>query len=78
MIRETLIRLANFNPPQPYLAARSHSNAEPAIRDIETLGPNANTTFLGLVLNLLGEFLAEGLLKEVVVGDGKGCCFQSI
>ena len=48
--KETLIQLAKHNPSHLYLAARTPSKAESAIRDIKTIVPNADVTFLQLDL----------------------------
>ena len=48
--KETVLQLANHSPSQLYLAARTQSKAEAAIRDIKATVPNANITFLELDL----------------------------
>lgn len=48
--KETLLQLAKHNPSRLYLAARTPSKAEAAIRDIKAVVPDANITFLQLDL----------------------------
>lgn len=48
--KETVLQLAKHSPSQLYLAARTPSKAEAAIRDIKATVPNANITFLELDL----------------------------
>ena len=48
--KETVLQLAKHSPSQLYLAARTQSKAEAAIRDIKSTVPNANITFLELDL----------------------------
>lgn len=48
--KETVLQLAKHNPSRLYLAARTLSKAEAAIRDIKAVVPNANITFLQLDL----------------------------
>lgn len=48
--KEDVLQLAKHNPSRPYLAARTPSKAEAAIRDIKAAVPNANITFLQLDL----------------------------
>ena len=48
--KETILQLAKHNPSRLYLAARTPSKAEAAIRDIKAVVPNANIAFLQLDL----------------------------
>ena len=48
--KETVLQLAKHQPSRLYLAARTASKAEAAIRDIRATVPNANITFLQLDL----------------------------
>ena len=51
--KETVLQLAKHNPSCLYLAARTPSKAEAAIRDLKAIVSNANITFLQLDLTSL-------------------------
>jgi FlaA1/EpsC-like NDP-sugar epimerase len=49
--KETIIQLAKHNPKEIFLAARTPSKAEEAIKDIKKIVPNSNISFLQLDLS---------------------------
>ncbi len=74
--KETVLQLSKHSPSHLYLAARTPSKAEAAIRDIKAVVPNANITFLELNLASLesvneasNKFLATSERLDLLINN---------